>query len=467
MSKVILVEVFHASCFKEMLLLAQEVGKSGSYTPKLLFLWPCAADHIEKCDAAKISYVLLSGRADQPKAQENNQASPATPTLSRRIKDTIKHISRLPQRWQWVRIRKEYRNNLKTAADLLNEEEPSLIILLGDRHVGLETALVKNANALGIPTLIVPYAISAPEGGSGLRKKRPDFQEKFAINTLFRSFVARVFPRWVYTHEGTPVLFLPALNALMAWTLGMMPANPWTIGGGAATRMAVESEAVKRMFLGQGVPEDKMVVTGKPSFDVQHATAQDAEAKREKLCSELGIDESHRIILCAVPQIGEEGALPWEKHWELTEFLFKVLASPDGVSVVLSLHQKSPVDQYKPLADKYGAVIAGNHNIYELIPLCDVFVAAFSSTVVLAMGAHKPAVVIDFYDLDYHFYDECKGLVIVRSQDDFEPTLKSIVCEQVHYDRLVAGHEECAPEWINMDGKCSERMIAEIDKLTC
>jgi UDP-N-acetylglucosamine 2-epimerase len=258
------------------------------------------------------------------------------------------------------------------------------------------------------------------------------------------------------------LFFIPIGNALAAKFWGIMPKNPWTLGGGAATCMAVESSRLKKMFTEQGVPEHKMVVTGKPSVDHIYTLMQRADV--DKMYQEWGVTRKQKVILCSVPQLAEHGLLPWKEHWQEIDFLFATLtAQPDSV-VILSLHPKSDPIQYKPLAEKYGAIIA-KQRIYALLPACDIFVATYSSTVVQAIGIGKPTIVVDFYDLNYTLYDDVPGVTVVNQRKQFGVTLNRLVTDHEYYERLSQHQWESGSEWVLLDGQCTRRVVDLIKQL--
>lgn len=64
-----------------------------------------------------------------------------------------------------------YKLLARKARALLQRESVAAVVLMGDRHLGWETAIVKAANQLGIPSMIVPVALSGPEGPAQSRIK--------------------------------------------------------------------------------------------------------------------------------------------------------------------------------------------------------------------------------------------------------------------------------------------------------
>jgi hypothetical protein len=253
---------------------------------------------------------------------------------------------------------------------------------------------------------------------------------------------------------------------LAAALLQIMPANPWTLGGGRAWYMAVESEYVRKSFEGQGTPSEKLIVTGKPRYDKVAHWWRDQESVRREICAELGLAPEKPLLVCAVPQLAEHELLSWPEHWREIDFLFASLAHahPD-VNIVISLHPKSDAAQYAPLADKYNMLIAYKHGFDQLVPICDLFVSTFSSTVTLAIACHKPAIVVDFYGLNYDFFDKVPGTIVVCEKSDLVPTLRRIFTDRVYYRSLVGGQAQAAETWSYCDGHATDHIVASIADL--
>ena len=336
-----------------------------------------------------------------------------------------------------------------------------LIVVTGDRNIGIETALIAEGNRKGIPSLIVPFAMSFPEAAAEPRLRIGRFKEKFGVHTLPRKLVRRCFPSWVRVHKGTPLFFHPVWTALAAKCLEIMPEKPWIIGGGAAKIMAAESEAIKRDLIEQGMAPQKLVVTGKPGLDAI------AEQLKSVSCAEkrkaLGIPEHAKVILCSVPQLAEHDLLPWDRHKQEMEFLFTTMTKT-GAYVILSLHPKSDRVIYQPLADAAGAHI-NDERIYQLLPVCDLFVATYSSIVAQAIALQKPSIVVDFYELEYPLYADAPGVTVLRNREKFLPLLKQLLTDPLLYQKHVDAQKLHGTEWALLDGKNTERVIALAEQL--
>ncbi len=329
----------------------------------------------------------------------------------------------------------------------------ALVIVSGDRSIGIETAVIAQANKRNIPSLIVPFAMSFREAAAEPRLRSGPRGGQYAISNPLRYLLKLIFPSWIFIYKDTPLFFQPPYTALAATLLGIMPKAPWIIGGGAAKKMAVESGALRNQLLEQGMPADKMIVTGKPSLD--DIAKQLTDAKQENL---------EKVILCSVPNFGEHDLLPWDKHKEEMQFLFETLAATKA-KVILNLHPRSDRSWYQPLADNAGLQIS-DERIYTLLPKADIVISSYSSVIAQAIALNKPSVVIDFYGFDYPVYNNAPGTVVLKDKTKLLPHFEQLLHDDSFYGACVSDQKQRGGEWAMLDGNNTSRVLNLIHELT-
>jgi len=458
MTQRILFAPIHGSSMLEMLPVAERLAADQRYEPVFFLFRDIPERNIRLLKDGGIRVIGPSARGKLNSDDLTDQANPTNPAedevsfVNRVRKELTKFIlSWAVFSYPWYLLK--LGNQLNQAKKVLQAENASAVLVMGDRHVGWETALIKAANDRNKPTMIVPFAMSDPKSDVEIRLRLPDVKQ-YLVSTLIEKLVGRVYPNWIIQ-----MFFLPVGNALAAKTLGLMPDLPWTIGGGEARRMAVESPKVLETYLEEGIPPEKMVITGKPSMD--HIFEKMQGSDKSEVTQEMGISKDQKIILCSVPQLAEHKLLSWSEHWREIEFLFSTLTKQQGARVVLSLHPQSNPEDYQPLADQYGAVIA-KRRIYDLIPICEFLVATYSSVVVQAIGCGKPAIVVDFYGLDYTYYDDEPGVVVIKQHEALALTVQRMIEDREYYDQMVEAQNIRGPEWILLDGRCTDRVVGEL-----
>lgn len=460
------------SSFNEMLPLAIKMKERNLFRPIFLIHWKDKGLVVQKCQLHKIDYVLLGESSNVRK--DYKEQSPYSGSLSsifrkryfrlgfKFFKDILKKVS-LVVFFKYLFRFWRIKNRGKL---LLDELQPVCILLMGDRHIGVETALVSLANKRCIPSLIVPFAFSEPSGTAILRRRRPDGDILYGMEKFFNRLIAYLRPAWTYDYDGKTLLWKPAEQLLAAALLRMMPANPWALGGGQAWYMAVESDLMRQRFELQGIPTDKLIVTGKPLYDAAARLWKHPYGMRSQICELLDVNVGRPLIVCSVPQLAEHELLSWDEHWYEMDFLFSALADASlDATVVLSLHPKSDPAKYEPLAYKYNLFIAEQYTFDQLIPVCDLLVATYSSTVTLAIACHKPVVVVDFYGLNHNIFDEVPGVKVLKDRQLLSPTLQRLLTDQTLYQELVAHQVETAKSWACFDGQAIDRIMDLVDGL--
>jgi hypothetical protein len=440
----------------EMMPIAKRVQYDGRYMPLFYLCWSQLfnEDHITLLDNAGIEVY------DRESITQKNAYKGKTTFL--RVKDYIRESFFMRTLWKMLASARDFWKWQRKAESLLGKKNIAAIIIVSDRVLGWETIFVKAGNRHKVPSLIVPFSLYSPKGDIKNRIIKDEFEKDFIARSYQRAMAKKLFPQMLYAYQDQEIFFSPFYAALPGLLFGILPKNPWTLGGGYATRMAVENKFYHDELIKQGTDKSKMVVTGKPSSDLIYETNHNNDT--DSLRGELEIPSGKKVLLCAVPQLAEHDLFGWERHWWEITFLIYTFSRLRDVSIVLSLHPRSEPAEYRPIAKKYGAVIA-KRRVHELLPICDVFVATFSTTVMLAIGLGKPAVVIDFYNLDYDVYDKAPGVLVIRNRNELLPNLEKLFYNDEYYRDLAASQKEPAADWITLDGRCTERVVNEIYRM--
>ncbi|MBN1572788.1 MAG: CDP-glycerol glycerophosphotransferase family protein [Deltaproteobacteria bacterium] len=450
---------FDAIALQEMMPTAKKILADSNYVPLFYLCWSIfpmevqffKEEHFRQLDEAGME--IYDRESTMPRYRQIKETLYIT--IKRAIRDKIMPTTI----WGIMANTKKFLQMQNRIKKLFNEKDVAAVVLISDRVLGWEAVAVKLANKRRIPTFIVPFSLYSPRGDVKNRMIKENF-EQFFVGRSFQKIVSKIlFPRIIHNYEGRDIFFFPFQAAVSGWVLGLLPENPWTIGGGRASRMAVENEFFRNILIEQGVTPSKMVVTGKPSSDYIYETLKQGDP--DVIRGELGIAGDKKILLCAVPQLAEHELTSWERHWWEIEFLLYTFSKLPNVATVLSLHPRSHPPDYTPVAERYGAVIA-RRRIYELLPISDVFVATYSTTVMFAVGMAKPTVVVDFYGLDHDIYNRAPGVMIVNRRDQLGPSLKKLFMDDIYYDSLAASQKKSAGQWLVLDGKCTERVVGEI-----
>ncbi|EPY00517.1 hypothetical protein K678_15736 [Magnetospirillum fulvum MGU-K5] len=148
----------------------------------------------------------------------------------------------------------------------------------------------------------------------------------------------------------------------------------------------------------------------------------------------------------------------WDEHIANTRALFAAM-SDTGAEVLLSLHPKSRPETYRDEADIVGAHILVEP-LRDVLPLADIFVSTYSSTVRWAAMLGIATIIADFTGLNYRMYDHLTSLSVVRDQADLKKVLTSLVRDDTSRGAVAAALREDASLIGVLDGQACRRIYA-------
>jgi hypothetical protein len=101
----------------------------------------------------------------------------------------------------------------------------------------------------------------------------------------------------------------------------------------------------------------------------------------------------------------------------------------------------------------------------ELIPLCDLYVAALSATIRWAIACARPVISFDVYQYRYSDYRAVPGVVTVNNMQQFHHLLGDLADNPAKLTALASAQAEVAAEWGCLDGRSDERILGLVDRL--
>jgi hypothetical protein len=460
-----------SAALREMLILARALREDGRYRP-VLVLREERKYAGAPVDLGEIEYVRWTdrgthltpggawgapaGRAAGPSAS----AAPPRRSWKSRLRRLLSRVfaDGLPVALiEYAALTRLLRREISRAEEICAALDPVAVLLSGDRNIFLEPSLMRAARDRGLLTVVVPFAYSGADDVAYMRRDQPLNRVDAGPQRALKRWIARRWPRQVYNSPyGAFLFFTPAVTLALA-RLGLLPPNPWAMGGGLSDRLAVSGEDDRDWAVRMGVVPEKIVVTGEASHDLLHAAGKRRPALRARLAAERGIPADQPLIVCAVPQLAEHGIMTWDRHWEEIRFLAKAQVA-SGAAVLLSLHPKSDPAAYRFLEEETGARLL-DEPLRDVLAAADVFVGTYSSTVRWAVLLAIPTVVVDFYGFDYDIYDHFPGVVKVTDKTALEPVLRRLVQSPDDARALREGQRRAAGRVAPFDGRACHRLI--------
>jgi glycosyltransferase involved in cell wall biosynthesis len=336
------------------------------------------------------------------------------------------------------------------ARSVLARHRPSAVVVIQDTLL-LERFLVRQANALGMPTLVVQWAFSYAQS---MYDRLRTIQYARPAGPARRGLPRRIL---------APVTSRVYRSALRALGLGFDLVNSY--GGGEARVFAVMGEAFREQFTAQGVHGKRIVVTGHPTHDAVFRRAQGIDAAE---CA--AIRDRNRLARERTAILYATQPVLWRKvisHQALernVRAMATAVAGRPGCELVLKLHPREDPTDYAFCADLDPPVrVIAQAEIPDLIAACDLFVSSSSSTVLLAMMLDRPIITVNF-DAVPHFdqFEEIGGTRHVRTHADFAEALDRLLGDAAAAEQVRRRRRQVVARYTRFDGLAAERIASLI-----
>ena len=317
--------------------------------------------------------------------------------------------------------------NYQHLRELLNNHLINIFLLGGDRNGGLESVFLKLAKDLGCK-VIIPYVSYFAEQESLLKfskttKKKFYFSCNYIKNSekKFRSHIRE--NNYYYPH--------PVANATDRF--GVLSDNPWFVGNGPSDILCLPNSYLKEHYIRNGNDPKKIKSIGDISYDNLYKNYKKKDELKDELLKKYNLDKNKKIIITALPQLAEHNLLSWKEHWKEINFLVGSVDSLQEINLI-SLHPKMNFDNYKYLQAKYNCMII-DESLSTFLPVADMFIATFSSTVFWSILCGVKTVIVDFYCFNYSFFDFLTSVVKVNDKNVFEKKLRIAIQKDFNFTK--------------------------------
>ncbi len=256
-----------------------------------------------------------------------------------------------------------------------------LIFALSDRNLWIDLCLAKYADGNNIP-LAIPYYV---------RQVGPEILQNKSSYYNIRSKTYKYYPSFI--------------ASFIKKSFNVDSDNALTVGKLFDAYICCNNKDTKNRFISYGLNKKKLPVLGDINF-----------LRIRKIYK-----QKKEYIVLSMPHFFEHNMVSKTKHFFIIEELLKKL-SKSRFEVLISLHPKSNINNYKNISDKYNMRIIEDFNLIELLYNAKYFVCTFSSTYRLALDFRKPVVVLD-HILSYSKYDKLdtnKYLTIITEKNAYE-----------------------------------------------
>jgi len=228
------------------------------------------------------------------------------------------------------------------------------------------------------------------------------------------------------------------------------------------SKACVFGPRAKNRFMKEGVPEEKIVITGQPRFDSLVALKHDNP--KAKLCSTLGITSDEPLLLLATQPFVEDRKWSKKKRYEFVRLVLSALGSTSGCELVIKIHPRENSMAYQDILKELGAehtlIISDEVPLYELLCACDCIMTVASTVGLEAMILDKPVIEINVTDNAEGMGYAASGAAIgIDREEELWPAIQRALYDGEVKKRLAEARQSFVYEQTYLqDGQASRRV---------
>ena len=339
---------------------------------------------------------------------------------------------------------------------LLAENKIDTVVVSDDRSGSFTLPLLKVCKDKGIKSVIPPISLAAQAEDLVFTRRALMGHEHGGRNKIIDKYPLQ----FVYDKDSSRYVSFYRNDVLLSSIQAdVIPLNPWVMGGGNSTVLLADGVEAYERYVRNGCHKDKILITGHRSHDVLYKNLLEKETIKRNVLKKYHLNEE-KIVIVALPQLGEHNMLSWDDHWKEIRFLAEVYRDIRA-NIIVSLHPKMNRDHYRFLENEYGLVVS-EEDLNQILPIADIFTATFSSTVQWSILCQIPTLIFDFYNLNFSIYDWMTGAVLTSRRSEYKDQLCKLLKNTTYYQELQKNAKIDAGRISPFDGKCANRIVESI-----
>lgn len=354
-------------------------------------------------------------------------------------------------------------SRLAAAEGLIKKINPAIVIVAEDGVAG-PLAVIAAAQRKGIPVAILPYGYGTQQDFDVALEAKAAAGELEQPTGPEGDAIRQHAPEWIKTDAFAGSLLFPAEYIVALESAGIHLRNAWTVHGGTAECLLVESEQMRDLYRSEAVANEKLVLTGTPYGDFVRASLDADPAARAAFRQPRKIDAAETRILVSWPPSYHAVRGPkseFDTYEAMTKALLTDLAAIAGARLVVSLHPAVSADDRKAIA-ALGVTLTDEY-VLGLIPRHDIYVSYFSSTIRWAIACGKPVINYDAYKLSLDVYDAAPGVLTTESAERVRNLATEWVTSAAAFETAASAQCAVAPRWGAVEAPAMPRILQTLD----
>ncbi|MFV2065528.1 MAG: CDP-glycerol glycerophosphotransferase family protein [Pirellulales bacterium] len=403
------------------------------------------------------------------------RARPKATKVAGRVERGGRHVGLLHWSARVLRAHWQLARWLRRSVSRLRRLRPAVLVLLDDRT--LRTChWIRAAEWLGIPSVTVQWAAFHRQESLVALRLTGQRETSRLVQAIERR-VASSIPQATVQRDGQIAWLMPVEHTIAHYLLGALPrTNAWAFGGGNSNAVALAGMAWKRRVALDGVPKEKLVVTGHPDQDQWFRLAQtwnDQQGAELKKSLEI---ESDKIVITLVapamafraPGASRSGEVAVEDlHEDLRTVVRTACSFDDRIVVVVKVHPRDTLESLRFLRDEFATRLrlVANCPLDRLIAASQAMVCQWSTAAMIGQALRTPVIVVQFRDSpSSDVWKGAAGLDAAKTPVQLRQALRQCLRAPQGRQSRLAAQDAFVREHLCFDGKASQRIVELIER---
>lgn len=333
----------------------------------------------------------------------------------------------------------DYRYYYKNLTNIVKNNNVSLFVTIHDKeYFSINNALLKIAKDLNIK-IILPYFMSVnPDSKYLVVKNNPlytlDKKSPFFQKVIFKKLN---IPKYKDYYP------LPAYLMFALYRFGTLSKMPWLDGAGLSDLIILSNETGKRLHLKMNIDENKLRIIGDTALEDLYNNFLRKDSLKQNIYKKYRINNSKKIMLVNLSHWWEHNMADKDTHFNIVHNTIETaLKFKDEYGLILLLHPSMKLKNYKYLEKKYNIFIA-NEKTIDILPVVDVYVTNYSSTVVWSLLCNIKTIVVGYHE-KLNLYNDFKSVKIIDKIVDMSSGFKKYLEKDIDfsYDHTLLSKEK-------------------------
>jgi len=335
--------------------------------------------------------------------------------------------------------------SLNSIHTILDNDQPSIIVSAHDQSP-VDILFIKAGNERGLPSLTVQEGLLAVT--RFVNRSASDkimYMSKMSLRML--KLILNPYRPFKYK------------TSRLKFELIYGRGYSYAYGHGDSSKIALFGDSTKNMLISEGVPPEKLMVTGNSKFDnlFQYKDPNKKNFYRE----EYNVPVDRKVVLVLTQWFVESRMWTVEQRKFFVSEIAKACGNLTDVQLVFKLHapHESEVD-YREILDgvPVSSLIFTTEPIHEIISMADVVVSVSSTAALESLALDKPVLIINLYDDPGSLLFKDGGVLYIEKADMIQSSLEKLVFHPddfVEWDKM---EKFVRDEAYIIDGNASKRI---------